>query len=145
MNRKHVLKSLEGNRKWLESHGRVEGRSQNDWRAQDIFIGCAEILGQCHQTLAGWIDEKPYRRAVLGRIQSSWATRDGQRTLRDLIRWTEAAVEAATWVESFWVGALPMSREPKRMSRAHLEAMQAGRQRSRGQVEETEEIAVCCG
>ena len=110
MKRKHVLKSLQDNAKWLETHNRVEGRSQNDWRAQDILVGSVEILGQCHQTLAGWIDEKPYCRSVLGRIQKSWATRDGKRTLRDLISWTEVAVEAATWVESFWVGALPLSK-----------------------------------
>ena len=54
MNRKHILTSLQDNQKWLESHDRVEGNPQNDWRAQDILIGSAEILGQCHQTLAGW-------------------------------------------------------------------------------------------
>jgi len=129
MNRKHILKSLQDNQKWLESHDRDKSNPDNDWRAQDILIGCAEILGQCHQTLAGWIDEKPYRRSVLGRLQQSWATRDGKRTLRDLIRWTEAAVEAATWVDSFWVGALPLSREPKQLSQAHYQALQAGRKR----------------
>ena len=85
--------------------------------------------------LAGWIDEKPYRRAVLGRILLSWATRDGKRTLRDLIRWTEAAVEAATWVESFWIGALPLGREPRHLSLAHNRALQAGRKRGKGEAE----------
>ncbi len=130
MNRKHVLKSLKDNERWLESHDRDKSQPDNDWRAQDIMIGSTEIVGQCHQSLAGWIDEKPYRRPVLGRIQQSWATRDGKRTLRDLIRFTEAAVEAATWVDKFWVGALPMSREPRRLSKAHNLAWQAGRKRA---------------
>jgi hypothetical protein len=130
MNRAHVLKSLQDNQKWLEAHKRVEGRSDNDWRTQDIMIGCAEILGQCHQSLSGWIDEKPYRRPVLGRLQKSWATRDGKRTLRDLIRWTEAAVEAATWIDEFSTGALPMDKEPRRLSEAHNLALQIGRKRA---------------
>lgn len=131
MNRKHVLKSLADNLRWIESHDRDKSNPENDWRAQDIMIGSAEILGQCHQTMAGWIDEKPYRRPVLGRIQQSWPTRDGKRTLRDLIRWTEAAVEAATWVDAFWVGALPMSKEPRRLSAEHKLALRAGRDKAR--------------
>lgn len=75
MNRKHILKSLQDNARWLASHDRDNSNPNNDWRAQDIMIGSAEILGQCHQTMAGWIDERPYGRPVLGRLQRSWANR----------------------------------------------------------------------
>ena len=101
-----------------------------DWRAENILIGCTGILGQCNQTVGGWMDGKPYRRAVLGRIKQSWATRDGKRALRDLMRFTESAVEAATWVDEFWVGALPTGREPKRLSESHKHALHAGRDRA---------------
>ncbi len=135
MKPKHVLKSLRDNLKWLDAHRRVKGNPDDGWRSQDIVVGCSEILRQCNQTLAGWIDRKSYRRAVLRRIQRSWATREGKRTLRDLIEWTARAVEAATWVKSFWVGALPTGREPRRITKAHSQALQAGRKRSRDELQ----------
>lgn len=131
MNRKHVLKSLADNLKWIETHDRDKGKPEDDWRALNVLVGCAEILGQCHQTMAVWLDEKPYRRPVLGRIQQSWATRDGRRTLRDLIRWAVVAVEAAIWAESFSIGALPMDREPKPLSAAKRRALKAATKRAR--------------
>lgn len=140
LTKRHVLKSLEANQNWLDSHVRANGDPRTYWRAEDILTGCVQILNQCHENLEGWLDRKPYRRKVLRRIQKSWMTKVGKRTLRDLIRWTTAVVEAATWVENFWVGSLPLSREPKRLSRAHYQALQAGRKR---RMEQDQESHLC--
>jgi len=91
VNKKHVLASLRHNAKWVKDHKRT--KPEFDWKAQDILVGCSQLLRQCDQSLAGWIDRRD-RRAVLGRIQRSWATQNGKRALRDLIEFTTEAIQA---------------------------------------------------
>jgi len=130
MTKQHIIKSLKQNEKWLENHNPT---TENNWRAEDILIGCSQLLRQCNQGLHGWMDRKPHRK-VLGRIQKSWATRNGKRTLRELIAFTIAAVEANTWTESYWT-SLP-TREAKKISESQKQAMQAGRRRAKANVAE---------
>ncbi len=131
MTPKHVLKSLKASRKWLESHTRNPDNPKLDQQAENILVGCSQILRQCHLSLDGWLDRKPYRRGVCQRIQRSWATREGKRTLRDLIRFTETGVEAAPFVKSYWVSALPVEerKPPKPPTEAQLRVLEEGRKR----------------
>jgi hypothetical protein len=50
--------------------------------------------------------------------------------VKSLERYAVSCVEACRWVDSYWVGALP-AEDRRRISKAHIEALQAGRRQAK--------------
>ena len=66
-------------------------------------------------------------------------TQKNLRVLQRLIDYAISTVEACSWVENFWIGALPLGKEPRRLTEAQITALQAARRRSREQVKQARE------
>lgn len=79
---------------------------------ENVVIGCTQLLRQCGQPLAGWIDRRPERRRVLRqvlrRVVGAGTKPQGRKVVGDLVRFTAAVLDACVWREVFWLGAMPV-------------------------------------
>jgi len=115
-----ILKELNNFKKWTKDNGRTR---HADWNARNIAVGCIQTINQCGQSANAWLDRKPGRRSRIKRIADTYDTRDGARELRRLIDYAISVVGATSWVNDFWLGALPVKREPKQTTARDRERM----------------------
>ncbi len=143
LQRRHILRALAAVRTWLMGR---KGRTQTEpdqWRAENVLIGCAEILRRCGADFAGWLDRtKPKRRSrrrLLQHVRTNFNRDDGLKVLLELIDFTESALQAAVWLDTLWVGALPILVKPVVVTEAQWAALDRGRQTQRAQRERVRE------
>ncbi|MFH1921702.1 MAG: hypothetical protein ABIP48_17700 [Planctomycetota bacterium] len=129
--------NLKLNLDWLEKQPDRKGllRDNHD-RALNIMVGCFQTLGECNYRAAGWIDRRNGRRRRLENIRECYTTQAGKRALGQLLELTICALEAATWIDTMPVGALPTPKEPKRQTEAQTSQLLAASQKARQKREE---------
>jgi hypothetical protein len=110
MNRKDILRSL--------------GHARQSDELENVVLGCVQICNQCGQSVQDWLRRKPERLDAMRRPRK---TQKCQRVIDDLIDFTASTIVTCAWVDTFWVGCLPV-RAAVHRSAKHLEAMQKGRQ-----------------
>ena len=118
MNKRAVLQNLRFSLAWMEKQLSARRTSDTINRALNTMVGCFEILAICGVPTTAWIDRRKGRRRALKNVRERYSKPDGNRALRQLLRLTITALEAAVWIKSLPVGALPTPKEPKPMTEA---------------------------
>ena len=131
MEKKTVVKNLEYNRKWVEKHLRSKLTQVDKQQAQNIPIGCVQTSNQCGQSIQSWLNRDPERRRLLRQLIKGHVTQKNLRLLQKFIDYTISVVGACSWVNDFWVGALPVGQQRRPRSEAHSKAIKEGHQRRR--------------
>jgi hypothetical protein len=130
MEKKTTIHHLRRCRDWLRKQQGKEADLESGWKAQNILIGCCQVIHACNGDSARpWLDRRPNRRKILRRIDDRYCTREGNRVLRQLVDYAIVELEACVWVKDLDPGALPIEKEPRRLSKAHNRALHAGRWR----------------
>ena len=111
MDRKSLLRNLQWNADWLKTP--PKRTDDNTRRAQNLMVGCVQVINHCGQSIQGWLDRKPIRRKHLRGIATKYHQGPGSKTLRELVDLAVATLGAAVWVQDLPLGALPVKTEPK--------------------------------
>lgn len=124
MNKQAVIRSLQQARDWVKQ--RREGRSTagEPWQAQNIMVGCVQLINQTGRSVRGWLSRRN-RRRLLSDIRNRYLVADGNKILRDLINLAIATVGACSTVDDYWLGALPVRSEPRRLTESERRARAA--------------------
>ena len=135
MRRQTVIRNLEHARQWLLDRRKKPSKSGEPWEAQNIFVGCVQLLNQCGRSIQEWLGRRPDRRRVLKQIREKYVTNRGNVVLRRLVDLTVTELKACSWRDDFWIGALPIKFGQRKLSEAHKRAIRAARERSQEQRE----------
>jgi hypothetical protein len=124
MKKQALIRALQQAHDWVKQ--RREGRSTagEPWQAQNIMVGCVQVINQTGQSVQAWLDRRN-RRRLLSDIRNRYLVADGNKALRDLIKLAIAAVGACSTVTDYWLGALPVRQEPQRLTEAQRRARAA--------------------
>ena len=126
LGKKTIVANLQINRKWVEQQPDRRPGESGARQAENIMVGCIQTCRQCQHPIGPWIDRNDHRKRFR-RVQRTYATVRGKKALVGLIDVTREAVQAATWIQDFWVGALPTPKEPRQVTQAELAALERGR------------------
>jgi hypothetical protein len=127
MDKNSIVRNLRQNRGWVKKNLSAEWRATDAWKAENIMVGCVQILNYVGVTIWGWLDRKKGRRAALGQVQKTYRTRRGNSVLLGLIDLAISELMARTWLKDLLPGALPLEKEPKQLSDAQKVALDRGR------------------
>lgn len=130
MDVKILVQNLRECRKWAVKHLAAKWRTEDSWQAQNVVVGCVQVVNQTGRTIQEWAGGKAGRLDQLQRIQQTYPTRRGNRVLIDLIDWAQSTLEACCWRSTFWVGALPLQREPRPVTDAQRAGLARGREKA---------------
>ena len=140
MNKPLLIRNLIAARDWAASHRDAAGKAGDPWEAENIMIGCIQVIAQCGQRVDGWLGRKK-RRATLKNIREKYNTPVGSRALVQLAELAIETVEACSWKDSFRTGALPIKHQPQKrrpMTDSQLANLQKGWRRKDRQQEALE-------
>ncbi len=143
LHRRHILRVLAAIRTWLTGRKGKTQTEADQWRAENILIGCAQILKQCGADFGGWLDrtrrKRRSRRRLLRHVRTNFNRGDGLKVLLELIDFTESALQAAVWLDTLWVGALPILVKPVVVTEAQRAALCKARQTKRARRQQEQE------
>lgn len=133
VSKKTVMNSLKAQRKWVKQQLQSRATRDKGFHAHNIMVGAVQSITQCGQSIQGWLSRRGQRndrRKALRDIESRYHLPVPNKALIDLVDFAISTLEAAFWVERFWVGALPI-KEPRTISESHKKALQDGQARRR--------------
>lgn len=131
--KKTVVNSLKTQRKWVKQQLQSRATREKGFHAHNIMVGAVQSINQCGQSIQGWLSRRGQRndrRKALRDIECRYHLPVPNKALIDLIDFAISTLEAASWVERFWVGALPIQ-EPRTISESHKKALLDGQVRRR--------------
>ncbi len=135
VSKKAVMNSLKTQRKWVEKQLQSRVTRDKGFHAHNIMVGAVQSINQCGQSIQSWLSRRGQRndrRKALRDIESRCHLPVPNKALIDLIDFAISTLDAASWVERLWVGALP-TKEPRTISESHKKALLDGQARRREQ------------
>jgi hypothetical protein len=136
VHRKTLIRELERSRKWVLSKRGKANSAGDPWTAQSIMVGAVQAISQCGESIREWARRRKDRRRVLRDVKNRYNSPPGNKVLRDLVRLAMAVVGACSWKDEFWLGALPVRKEPRQLDVAHKRALAEGAARARAEERE---------
>ena len=131
LTRESALANLRKASDWIaKQEGRRTQPPEDRMLAQNVVLGCRELLGQACADWRGWVFRKPGRLERLRQVKRKYTTKAGNRTVRDLIAFAEGALQAVTWRDKFETVHLPVWKQSRTLTEDHKAKIAAGRKRA---------------
>ncbi len=133
VSKKTVMNSLKAQRKWVKKQLQSRATRDKGFHAHNVMVGAVQSINQCGQSIQGWLSRRGQRndrRKALRDTESRYHLPVPNKALIDLIDFAISTLDAASWVERLWGGALPI-KEPRTISESHKKALLEGQTRRR--------------